>query len=248
MFASIVQPASVSLFSSIGSHPLQLFSVSVDSSLPTDSVIHFLNDRTNLPPPESGVQLVQLPEYHDSESSDDQLAPHDLACTVLHVQSPTIQTTFIRCPPFGNDSKSTLGLTHHWLHMQLRGIGREFSFEIGLTDTAGRAGVVRCSTFQEEPRVESLEPPLLHVPLDMSPPGCMSAWRTIAIDLSTVIPHFSTAACTIDGLRTAHIPSGSYASISYLKVYANCRLRRVWLSRSVDGSANQAWEFGLYAG
>ncbi|KDN36099.1 hypothetical protein RSAG8_11046, partial [Rhizoctonia solani AG-8 WAC10335] len=186
-------------------------------------------------------------EYHSPESSDDQLVPQDLACTVLHIQSPTIQTTFIRCPPYGNDARGTLGLTHQWLHIQLRDLGREFSFEIGLTDTTGRAGIFRCSTFQEEPRIESLDPPLLHVPLDMAPPGCMSPWRTIAINLSTVIPHFGTAACAFDGPRAARIPSGSYASISYLKIYANCRLRRVWLARSADGIANQAWEFGLYA-
>ncbi|KAH7345406.1 hypothetical protein B0J17DRAFT_693111 [Rhizoctonia solani] len=239
MFASTVQPALVSLFSSVGSHPLQLFSVSVDPSLPADSVVHFLNDHTNLPPPKLGVQLAQLPEYHKSESPEDQSKPQALASTVLHIQSPTIRTTFIRCPPFDTGSKNTLGLTHQWLHIQLRDIGREFSFEIGLADTAGRAGVLRCSTFQ---------PPLLHVPLDMSPPGCMNPWRTIAINLSTVIPHFSTATCAVDGPRVAHIPSGSYASISYLKIYANCRLRRVWLARSADGSTNQAWEFGLYTG
>ncbi|CUA73245.1 hypothetical protein RSOLAG22IIIB_10659 [Rhizoctonia solani] len=247
MFASTVQPASVSLFSSVGSHPLQLFSVSTDPSLPTDSLIHFLNDHTGLPLPKAGVQLVELPEYHTS-GSDDQLISQDLACTVLHIQSPTLRTTFIRCPPFEDGSKQSLGLTHQWLHMQIRDIGREFSFEIGLIDSAGRAGVIRCSTFQEEPRIESLEPPLLHVPLDMSPPGCMSPWRTIAMNLSTVIPHFSTAACTVDGPRAAHVPFGAYASMSYLKIYANCRLRRVWLARFADGSVNQAWEFGLYAG
>ncbi|KAJ1311856.1 hypothetical protein OPQ81_010317 [Rhizoctonia solani] len=130
--------------------------------------------------------------------------------------------------------------------MQIKDIGREFSFEIGLTDTAGRAGVLRCSTFQEEPRIESLQPPLLHVPLDLSPPGCMNPWRTIAINLSTVIPHFNTAACAVNGPRTAHTPSGDYACMNYLKIYANCRLRRVWLAQTPDESTNQAWEFGLF--
>jgi phosphatidate phosphatase PAH1 len=143
MFSSTVQPAVVSLFSSIGSHPLQLFSASIDPALPSDSVIHFLNDRTSLPPPDPSVQLVETPKQNDTESAHD-----DLTCTVLHIQSPTIQTTFIRCPPFGDDSKRTLGLTHHWLHIQLRDLGREFSFEVGLVDTVGRVGVLRCSTFQ----------------------------------------------------------------------------------------------------
>ncbi|QRW18743.1 transcription factor IIB [Rhizoctonia solani] len=243
-----VQPPVVSLFSSIGTHPLQLFSVSVDPTLPADSVIHFLNDHTSLPPPDASVQLIQIPEQTEQESSCDQSSPHDLTCVVLHVQSPTIQTTFIRCPPYNDGSKATLGLTHQWLHMQLRDLGREFSFEIGLVDTAGRAGVLRCSTFQEEPRIEALDPPLLHVPLDISPPGCTNPWRTIAINLATAITHFATAPYAIDEPHTALIPSGNYASTSYLKVHANCRLRRIWLSRSADGSANQAWEFGLYTG
>lgn len=142
MFTSTVQPALVSLFSSVGSDPLQLFSASVDPALPSDSIIHLLNDQTSLPLPNSDAQLISLP-YSDSSSSDSQ--PDSLACTVLHIQSPTIKTTFIRCP---NDTSKSLGLTHQWFHMQFRDVGREFSFEIGLCDLVGRVGVVRCSTFQ----------------------------------------------------------------------------------------------------
>ena len=142
MFNSTVQPARVSLFSSVGSDPLQLFSVSVDPALPSDSIVHLLNDHTSLPLPASGAQLVALPR---SDNSNDDSRPDSLACSVLHIQSPTIKTTFIRCP---RDSSKYLGLTHQYFHMQFRDIGRDFGFEIGLSDTAGRTGVVRCSTFQ----------------------------------------------------------------------------------------------------
>lgn len=267
MFSSTVQPPVVSLFSSVGSHPLQLFSISVDAALPDDSVVHLLNDQTSLPPPSSNVQLVQLPP----DSVESKSRQCSLACTVLHIQSPTIRTTFIRCPPLSTGANNTLGLTHPWFHIQFRDLGREFSFEIGISDTAKRTGVLRCSTFQvcrwylairflsldttgtntilkEHSSVENSIPPLLHVPLDISPPGCIGPWCTIALNLPTVISHFSSAPCLEGGQRPPSVPSGSYACIHYFKVYANCRLRRVWLARSADSLTNQAWEFGLYTG
>ncbi|KAF8605219.1 hypothetical protein BDV93DRAFT_439659 [Ceratobasidium sp. AG-I] len=243
MFKSTVQPALVSLFSSVGSDPLQLFSVSVDPALPSDSIIHLLSDQTSLPLPESDAQLIALPR---SDNSDDDSRPDSLACTVLHIQSPTVKTTSIRCP---SDSSKSLGLTHQWFHLQFRDIGREFSFEIGLCDTAGRTGVVRCSTFQDDPRIESFHPPLLHVPLSTSQSNATTHWRTISIDLSTVLSHFTNpnTRCEIEGSRPNHLmPSGRFGHTTYVKVYANCRLRRLWFSRTSDGGADRAWEFGMY--
>ncbi len=153
MFASTVQPPVISLFSSVGSNPLQLFSTSTDSAPPSDSIIHLLNDRTSLPlPSSSDAQLVTLPE---ASEDDDSSQPNNLSCTVLHIQSPTIKTTYIRCP---SDSGKSLGLTHPWFHMQFRDLGKEFSFEIGMTDTAGRVGVLRCSTFQVGSTLVGFEP------------------------------------------------------------------------------------------
>ncbi|KAG9088735.1 hypothetical protein FS749_001937 [Ceratobasidium sp. UAMH 11750] len=142
MFASTVQPSVVSLFSSVGSDPLQLFSTSTDPALPSDSIIHLLNDQTSSPPPPGpDAQLVALPEASDDTTTQENTLP----CTVLHMQSPTIHTTYVRCPP---DPRKSLGLTHPWFHMQFRDLGKEFSFEIGVADTTGREGVLRCSTFQ----------------------------------------------------------------------------------------------------
>lgn len=41
-----------------------------------------------------------------------------------------------------------LGIEHPWIHLQVRNLHREWSFEVGVMDRSGREGVVRCSTFQ----------------------------------------------------------------------------------------------------
>lgn len=75
---------------------------------------------------------------------------------VLHIQSPTISTTFIQIPPvgFGKD----LELTHPWLHLQVRDLGREFAFEIGVVDKLGRSGRIRFATFQVSHIVACIKP------------------------------------------------------------------------------------------
>lgn len=42
------------------------------------------------------------------------------------------------------------------------------------------------------------------------------------------------------------MPSGTFSHVSYVKVYATCRLRRIWFS---EGGLQQRlpWEFQLYA-
>lgn len=41
-----------------------------------------------------------------------------------------------------------LGLTHPWIHLQVRHLGREWAFEVGVVDRAKNTGVIRFSTFQ----------------------------------------------------------------------------------------------------
>ena len=66
--------------------------------------------------------------------------------TVLHIQSPTLRTTHIRCPAIG--MATSLGMQHPWVHLQVRNMDKEWSFEVGVVDKAGREGIIRCSTFQ----------------------------------------------------------------------------------------------------
>ena len=151
MFARFVQPDVVSLFSSTGSDPLGLFSVQVDGSLPSDSFIHLLNDSTSLPAPPPPAVLITAPSVYRDQHTDTSQG-HQLHQNVLHIQSPTLRKTFIQCPPsvppHASSGGGVLGLKHTWVHIQVRNLGRDWSFEVGIVDKTGRQGTVRCSTFQ----------------------------------------------------------------------------------------------------
>ncbi|KAF9801811.1 hypothetical protein IEO21_10036 [Rhodonia placenta] len=322
---SPVQPSLVSIFSSTGSEPLSTFLSSTDKSLPSDSFICFCNDATSLPHPRLPATLV-------SPSTNEQGAPdYALQQTVLHIQSPTLRTTFIRCPPFrdANGPSGHLGMKHPWIHFQVRNMGREFSLEIGLVDQSGREGVleiqpISCvtpataqdvgllgltaaplpqsrdgtrisgqpiprlpgilvrtetSAEQREPFLRMGNPPLLHLPLLLpsSSSRPLTSWCTINLNLPTLLTHFlsasllrpdgdedadlpdsddddgdvplpttSSASQRILQTRFNQVPAGTYSYVSYVKVYATCRLRRIWFSE--DGPKQRLpWEFQLYA-
>ncbi|KAI9063764.1 hypothetical protein FKP32DRAFT_1592174 [Trametes sanguinea] len=264
MFAASVQPTLVSLFSSTGSDPLGLFSTHADASLPSDSFICILNDATSQPPPSPSRVLV------DSQQDSEDVSPNYALCqTVLHIQSPTLRTTFIRCPPLqarnadrvrSGGSKQHLGLKHPWVHIQVRNMHKEWAFEVGIVDQSGREGIVRCATFQREPKLKLGSRPILLLPLSFPPPSSrpLTAWCTITLNLPSLLPQFSSATLTRStddesnsaSLRTgqspvAQVPSGIYSHVSYVKVCATCRLRRIWFS---EGGPQQRlpWEFELY--
>lgn len=44
---------------------------------------------------------------------------------------------------------------------------------------------------------------------------------------------------------TVPVPSGAYSHVSFVKVYATCRLRRIWLSEAGSGQMLPL-EFDLY--
>ncbi|KAF7326018.1 Transcription factor iib [Mycena kentingensis (nom. inval.)] len=243
MFSSTVQPEIVSLFSSTGSEPLSLFSVASDSDLPADSFIHLLRDTTSLPAPPQPSVAIALPVIN--QDADAEQYGLGVAQTVLHIQSPTLQTTYIRSPP--------LGLKHPWLHLQVRDLGRAWSFELGLVDRHGRTGIVRVSTFQKEPRLTPGHPPLLHLPLSFPPISSrpLTAWSTITLHLPGLLPHFSSPSLVpraADGSPVAlphAAPTAPFSHTSFVKVYATCRLRRIWFTQG-DPSKQAPWEFELY--
>ncbi|KAJ3736612.1 hypothetical protein DFJ43DRAFT_989107 [Lentinula guzmanii] len=246
MFSAAVQSGLVSLFSSTGSNQLQLFSTHCDESLPSDAYIGLLNDRSSEPQPSGTVSLIS-PHSEQSGFLLDQ--------TVLHIQSPVPPKTYIQCPA---QSGVELGLKHPWIHLQVRNLGREWSFEVGIADRVGRKGIIRFSTFQKQPRLKvpakSDDLPLLHLPLSFpSDSTQLTAWSTINLHLPTFLPHFINTNLaeheeSIDDLSHAQvsIPSGQYSHISHVRIYSTCRIRRIWLS---DGGPTQKlpWEFELYA-
>jgi hypothetical protein len=241
------------LFSSTSSEPLSLFSTSTDPGLPNDSFIHLLDDNTSLPIPHP----AHIPISDDSPG-------RNLDQTVLHIQSPTLRTTYLRCPPAANGS---LGITHPWIHLQVKNLGREFSFELGVIDRAGRGeGIIRFSTFQvsctlctsiflltdvqKNPKVIFAKCAILHLPLSFPPPSSrpLTSWSTITLNIASLIPYFSSASLVSEDSSNpgAPVPRGSLSNITYIKIYATCRLRRIWFSE--DGSNQQLpWEFQLYS-
>lgn len=160
LFPASVQPSIISLFSSTSSDPLALFRTSLDKSLPSDSFLHFLHDQYSHPPPPPPASLLHLPNISISEQDNNNnnyniKSPnhghgYELDQTVLHIQSPTIQTTYIQCPKIESrdTAAGSLGVKHPWMHLQVRNLGREWAFEVGIVDHAGRVGIVRLSTFQ----------------------------------------------------------------------------------------------------
>jgi Protein of unknown function (DUF667) len=154
MFSGTVQPSIVSLFSSSGSDPLSLWSLTTDPSLPADSFACLLDDSESTPAPSAPAVLI-FPHPVGADNGDDspQRMGYTLTQTVLQIQSPSLPKTFLRCPPHAwcrtrLGREGDLGLKHPWVHIQVRNMGRPWSFELGLVDQAGKEGVVRCSTFQ----------------------------------------------------------------------------------------------------
>jgi hypothetical protein len=324
MFSTSVQPEIVSLFSSTGSEPLSLFSIHTDPSLPVDSFIHFLDDTTSQPPPPPPADMISQTPAEEPDCSDPFIPTgYMLDQTVLHIQSPTLPTTFVRCPPEG---RSQLGMKHPWLHLQVRNMGREWAFEIGLVDQTGSIGIVRCSTFQvyarlffaidqciayrctfvsnwhridvekanacgtcpqfkftftlcrnmqvsadkklpqKQPQLKPVDTairyPLLHLPISFPRPSPhrLTAWSTIALHLPPLLSQFSSLSLLSQAdnegssslqpssriCRTGgRLPLANYSHVAYVKVYATCRLRRIWFSES-GPNQKLPWEFELY--
>ncbi|KAJ8082813.1 hypothetical protein PM082_008669 [Marasmius tenuissimus] len=274
LFSSALQPGIVSLFSSTGSDPLSIFSQHIDYSLPADSFIHFLNDQTSEPVPPKPAALITV-----TGTNEDERERYSLCQTVLHIQSPTLRTTFIQCPPVSR----SLGFKHAWIQFQLRDIGRECSLEVGVVDHMGREGRIRLSTFQQDPRLKVPSStakaegpsknhlPLVHLPLSFPPTSSrpLTSWATITLNLPNLIPYFTSLAVSEQQeansadsdtawdqrrsrdrnitLRT--LPNGTYSHVSYVRVYATCRLRRIWFSESRPSQTHNnkvPWEFELY--
>jgi len=112
---------------------------------------------------------------------------------------------------------------------------------------------------QKHPRLQlrpnSAFPPLLHLPLSFpSMSSCpLTAWSTIVLHLPRLLHQFSSLTPTAgesnaelnQNSGTAAFPSGHYSHVSYVKVYATCRLRRIWFSEA-GPSQKLPWEFELY--
>ncbi|KAK2461206.1 hypothetical protein APHAL10511_006733 [Amanita phalloides] len=257
MFSGAVQSPVLSLFSSTSSEPLRLFSLHKDNSLPADSFIHLLHDETSFPPPTPPANLISSPAIVGETETES--PAYSLNQTVLHIQSPTLPTTYIHSPPIQQPlleahrrSSDELWVKHPWLHIQVRNMGREWSLEVGLVDQTGRSGILRLSTFQKQAKLVLRNRfPLLHLPLTFPHASSrpLTAWATLSLHLPSYLQQFNSIQHhseegDVTSIATC-VPGGSYSHLSYVRVYATCRLRRIWFTES--GSIQQLpQEFQLF--
>jgi len=111
--------------------------------------------------------------------------------------------------------------------------------------------------------------PILSMPLSFPSPSSrpLTPWSTISIHFPSILPYFSSHLLHCDHQHNSEegpgskpwtsssnprssfptsIPSGTYSYVSYVRVYATCRLRRIWFG---ENGPNQKvpWEFELYS-
>lgn len=214
MFRKTLASSPLSLFSSTSSNPFSLFSVQIDSTLPEDSGCVLVQDDTDeekeLEANEAALifrdpsnfklrssNLKDEDESVDVQEKDEQNTdrrPQSITQTVLHLQSPTIATTYIRSPPLLKSTTdhtnhfNELGLTNSCIHFQLKPLdSRPLVIEVGVKDFKGQIGRIRLSNFQARPtlylfnriskqsegqeeedqefQVKESRSPLLHLPL-----------------------------------------------------------------------------------
>jgi len=94
--------------------------------------------------------------------------------------------------------------------------------------------------------------PLIHLPLAVPTKSVstLTPWLHISFDLNTLIPLFQALPRAQEELgaddkpakrrkvHSADVPAGHLGYVSYVRVYANCRVRRIWfVSREGEGAS-----------
>jgi hypothetical protein len=155
----------------------------------------------------------------------------------------------------GRDEVLPLGIELPWVGIQIKRLGnRGIAVEFGVKDTRGIEGIIRlssykvCSTSPASDRQLKLQttptslphrsPPLIHLPLDLPKQDqhTLTSWLDIKLNLASLIPLFKTLPrpqadtdkTKRQKLTEPPLPSGSFGQVTYVRVYANCRLRRIW--------------------
>lgn len=166
-----------------------------------------LLDSLSQPSP-SPLWRIHLDRELPDDSSVRVAADDELAHPIIEISSPTIAKTYIEL--------LSLGATSPQLNVQVRRAGkRHMAIELGVEDARRVKGRIRLSTFQVEPRLHG---EMLCVPMHLSE----TTWSELALDLPQLVALYSK-------LRPQVPHPGSYARLTSVRIYANCRLRRIWL-------------------
>ncbi|KAL0245698.1 hypothetical protein I308_104833 [Cryptococcus tetragattii IND107] len=247
LLSGTVQPPLLSLLSSTSSPALSPLFIAVTDSSSPNSVITTINDNQQV---EKAGSRITIPKNPTQGSIADQ---------VIHIQSPDLRSTYIQagCSQTAfrrslkgkeqDDMMVPLGVELPWIGMQVKKLSRrELSFEVGVVDSRGREGVIRCSSYKTDPSIHShRSPPLVHLPLSVlssESSSELTPWRHIELNLSSLIPLFQNLARKYEeeeekgtGSRKKRkteiqLPNGGFRSVSYVRIYANCRIGRIWFS------------------
>ncbi|WVO21184.1 uncharacterized protein IAS62_002490 [Cryptococcus decagattii] len=269
LLSGTVQPPLLSLLSSTSSPALSPLFIAVTDSSSPNSVITTINDNQQVEKAGSRITIPKNP------------AQGSIADQVIHIQSPDLRSTYIQAgcsqTAFRRSLKGKerdgmmvpLGVELPWIGMQVKKLSRRvLSFEVGVVDSRGREGVIRCSSYKTDPSIHPhRSPPLVHLPLSVlsSESSCeLTPWRHIELKLSSLIPLFQSLARKYEeeeekGTGSSkkrkteiELPNGGFRSVSYVRIYANCRIRRIWFSsegektlESMGGGVRDEW--ALYA-
>ncbi|KAM0748596.1 hypothetical protein T439DRAFT_327861 [Meredithblackwellia eburnea MCA 4105] len=229
MFASTLQPSLLSIFSSTNSQPLLLAS-SIQSScsvFEVDSFVSLLDDSSD-----GEEVLIAGTRARKLKGKGSELDRGNLDCKVLHIQSPDVKGTWVQ---WGKREDDGLGIKLPLLVLQLKDLGQVFMLEVGVSDSRGQKVRIRGSTFQTEPKAyqsKGTSPPLLHLPLSFptNNPSRLTPWCSLTLHL----PHLLSSLTRVPSLSPLPQPA-PFQSIDYIRIHANCRLRRVYFAEEGEG-------------
>ncbi|GHJ84107.1 hypothetical protein NliqN6_0509 [Naganishia liquefaciens] len=277
LFTHTAIPPLVSLLNASSCPALTpLWTHTTDPTLPEDSAVCLVQDDA----PHGGAYVPSTGYEAATAAAAEQIPstvhlipkrPADigsLAQPVVHIQSPSIHRTYIQAGAPSPDARS-LGIDLAFLGLQIRPLGeRPFAAEVGVVDSAGHHGRIRISSFQTTPTLHysPTRPPILHLPLRLPTPDktSLTPWLSLVLHLPTLTRHFSSLPPTASSAAAAAAAPAtpqpqpqpqplprSYASVTYIRVYASCRVKRIWMSARgtavEQGGEGVVDEWGMYA-
>ncbi|KLT41357.1 hypothetical protein CC85DRAFT_303290 [Cutaneotrichosporon oleaginosum] len=228
LLAGTVQPPTLTLLSTENVTLPPLWRSVVGSS--AKATVQILPDAA-YPRPE-GRSTLHVPKHKRGGN---------IASRVAHLQSPRIGDTFIEI----GCNAQPLGATLPWLGAQIKALGQRYwALEAVIIDQRGRRGRIRLESARTEPILVPRDPPLLRLPL-ATPRGGISEWCELVVDLRQLVRLFRQLRPEEEeeGKRKRRVESTDMpeklGSVESVRVYANCRVRRVWLAS--EGGVRGEW-------
>lgn len=91
---------------------------------------------------------------------------------------------------------------------------------------------------------------MLHIPLKFPTDAPLTPWLELQLNIPSLIPLFHTLPLPPGNPPHRPLPR-QYASTTYIRIYANCRLKRIWMAARGDaverGGEAVKDEWGMYS-